>query len=534
MMRLAYICAAVLAVNAGVCLAQPAAASETEGAPVVVDGHVILYVRAGIKSVSPEQRATAIAERIKRFAANPYSNPAAITAIDTDISSDIAAGDDIFMSVFDVDAEAGANRLELAEDYSQRIRQAVERYRREHSSKNLATGAVLALLCTIVLIVAIIIVQWAYRRIQEWLPVWAQRRLVPEKLKNLEIVQVDRLRAAVVATFRILRLSAVLVLLYFYIGLVFSFFPGTHGFSAQLLEYVLGPLRSLGHSLREHVPKLFFILVLVFIIRFVLKLMRAFFVGIETGTFEISGFYREWAGPTYKILRVLVIALGATVAYPYIPGSGSEAFKGISIFFGLLLSLGSTSLVSNIVAGLSMTYMRSFSVGDVVKIGQFFGVVTATRLQVTQIRTPKNEIISVPNSKIISGEVKNYSVLASTNGLIIHTTVGIGYDVPWRQVRAMLLLAAEKTSGLLREPRPFVFQKALGDFCITYELNAYTKEAARLGSLYSDLHKNILDLFNEYNVQIMTPNYEGDPRLPAVVPKENWYAAPADKVEGSE
>jgi small-conductance mechanosensitive channel len=535
MMRLAYRCAACLVFSAGVCLAQATpASSDAEGAPVIIDGRVVLHVRARIKAASNEQRAEAIAERIRRFASDPYASAASITVTESDISSDIGSGDIILMSVFDADLLVGEYRQELAEQNAQQIMTAVERYRREHSSRNLATGAALAFLCTLVLIVAIIIVQRIYRRILEWFPGWAQKKIIPEKLKKLHLVQIDKVRALVVGTLRILRLAAVLVLLYFYVGLVFSFFPGTQGLSAQLLEYVVGPLRSLGQSLRVQVPKLFFILILVFIARYVLKLMRAFFVGIETGTFEISGFYREWAIPTFKILRVLIIAFTLTIAYPYIPGSGSDAFKGISIFFGLLLSLGSTSLVANIVAGLSMTYMRAFSVGDRVKIGEHFGEVIATRLQVTHIRTPKNEIVSVPNSKIISGEVMNFSALARDDGLIIHTTVGIGYDVPWRQVRAMLLLAAEKTPGLLREPPPFVFQKALGDFCVTYEINAYTSDVARIGMLYSDLHKNILDLFNEYQVQIMTPNYEGDPKAPAVVPKENWYAAPAKEGEGAD
>ena len=203
------------------------------------------------------------------------------------------------------------------------------------------------------------------------------------------------------------------------------------------------------------------------------------------------------------------------------------AFKGISVFIGILFSLGSTSAVANLIAGYIIIYRNLFNEGDRVRIADFSGTVIKTGLQVIYLRTIKNEEITVPSSLIVNSHVTNYSALARQQGLILHTAVTIGYDVPWRQVHALLLMAAEKTSGLLRDPKPFVLQKSLDDFYVAYELNAYTNDPQKMERTYSELHMNIQDAFNEYGVQIMSPSYRGDPEQPKVVSKEQWYAPPA-------
>jgi small-conductance mechanosensitive channel len=243
---------------------------------------------------------------------------------------------------------------------------------------------------------------------------------------------------------------------------------------------------------------------------------------------QLANFEAEWAIPTYRIVRVLVVVFALVLAYPYIPGSDSEAFKGISILLGVLFSLGSTSMISNIIAGYAMTYRRAFRLGDRVKIGDTVGDVTDRRVLVTHIRTLKNEEVVIPNSTIMNAEITNYSSLVEERGLILHTTVGIGYEVPWRQVEAMLLMAAGRTKGLMTEPKPFVLQKTLADFAVNYELNVYCNNEKQAVALYSELHRNIQDVFNEYGVQIMTPAYERDTPEPKLVPKDQWYAEPAE------
>jgi small-conductance mechanosensitive channel len=262
-------------------------------------------------------------------------------------------------------------------------------------------------------------------------------------------------------------------------------------------------------------------------------LTRLYFESIDRGTITLARFDRDWAVPTYKIARLLVIIFAAVVAYPYIPGSSSEAFKGISIFLGVVFSLGSSSVIANMMAGYTMIYRRAFKVGDRISIDNFTGDVTERRLMVTHLRTIKNEEIVVSNSTIINSSIINYSTLAASGGLILHTTVGIGYETPWRQVEGMLQLAAARTAGLLKEPAPFVLQKSLGDFAVTYELNAYCDDPKKMAALYTAMHQNILDVFNEHGVQIMTPAYEGDPQSPKVVPKDQWYLPPAKAADAA-
>ena len=248
---------------------------------------------------------------------------------------------------------------------------------------------------------------------------------------------------------------------------------------------------------------------------------------MDRGSVTLASFDPEWAQPTYKIIRVGMIAFGLIVAYPYIPGSHSDAFKGVSIFLGVVLSLGSTSAISNIIAGYMMTYRRAFKVGDRVRIGNVVGDVIERRLQVTHLCSFKNEELIVPNSQILTCEVINYSSIARKRGLILHTEVGVGYEAPWRQVEAMLIMAAGQTPGLLADPRPFVRLLKLEDFAVKYELNVYCANPQEMGQLYTELHRRILDVFNEYGVQIMTPAYENDPDAPKVVNRRDWFAAPA-------
>jgi small-conductance mechanosensitive channel len=323
------------------------------------------------------------------------------------------------------------------------------------------------------------------------------------------------------------RTVMMLVAAFLYLNLVLGLFPWTRPLHARVTGWFLDPLRVIGEGFVAAIPDLMFLVILFLILRWLVVLIRLFFDAVGRGAVTLEGFDPEWARPTFKIVRVLVILLGVVVAYPYIPGSSSAAFKGVSLFAGIIFSLGSSSVISNLIAGYTMTYRRAFRVGDRVRIGEVMGDVTDIRLQVTHVRTPKNEEVVVPNSTILGSEVTNYSALARSRGLILHTTVGIGYETPWRQVEAMLLLAAARTPGLLPEPAPFVLQKALGDFCVTYELNVYCNRPQEMNQLYTELHRSILDVFNEYGVQIMTPAYESDTAQPKVVPRDQWYQAPA-------
>jgi len=331
------------------------------------------------------------------------------------------------------------------------------------------------------------------------------------------------LRSALLASRAIVFLLAVLV----YLGFVFAQFPPTRGLSHDMAGFALGPLRVMVVGIAAAIPSLVFLAVLFVVVRVGLRFVRFFFEAVRQGSVTLANFDPDWAEPTYKIVRIAAIAFALVVAYPYVPGSSTDAFKGVSLFLGIVFSLGSSSAISNVIAGYMLTYRRALKVGDRVRIGSAMGEVIETRLQVTHLRSIKNEEIIIPNSQIMAGEVLNYSSLSRTRGLILHTDVGIGYEVPWRQVEAMLMAAADRTAGISADPRPFVLEKQLGDFAVVYELNVYCHNVASMMQLYAELHRNILDLFNEYGVQIMTPAYEGDPIEPKVVPRKDWYAAPA-------
>ena len=428
----------------------------------------------------------------------------------------------------DADARLeGIDRGLLARTYVDRIQGGLRAYRHAREPQVLLRGARRALAATVLLLAALLGLWWTFRRLEPRIGRRYEEKIHSVQIQSFEILRAQRLRDAFRAVLRVLRALSAAVLFYFWLHFVLSSFPVTRPLAARLLSLVLEPLSRLGSGFLVLLPDLAFLLVLYLVTRWILGLVRLFFDAVAKGQVTLSSFESEWALPTYRIVRIAIVAFALVVAYPYIPGSRSAAFQSISIFLGVMFSIGSSSFIANIIAGYSMTYRRAFRLGDRIQVGEVFGDVSEIRLQVTHVRSVKNEEIVVPNSTLLNSNVVNYSALARTRGLILHTTVGIGYETPWRQVEAMLLLAAERTPGLLREPPPFVLQKSLGDFCVVYEINAYCDAPAEMARLYARLHQNILDVFNEYGVQIMTPAYEGDPEQPKVVPKDQWWNAPA-------
>jgi small-conductance mechanosensitive channel len=497
--------------------------------PVIVDGSVLFPVR-GLQAFPAEERAGRIGALIANTAEDESVRSDAITAVESGLTTDIVAGGRVIMSVLDSDARSeGVTRQELAKICVRKIREAVERYREDRTPRAIWLGVIRSVIATVVLLVSLLLIRTLFRRLQKGvIEGRISDRIGSIRIQSFVIVRAEQIKALFEGTTRTVRLVIILVLLYIYTQLVLSLFPWTRPIAHHLLDFLLVPLNTMGRGIVKHVPNLIFLAVLVFVTNYIFKLMRLFSEGLESGTITFSGFYPEWARPTYKIARFLVIAFMAVVAFPYIPGSDSPAFKGVTIFLGLIISLGSSSVISNTLAGLTMTYRRAFRVGDRVKIGDFSGDVTEMRLLVTHLLSFKNEEIIVPNSVIFNSHVINYSSQARERGLILHTSVTIGYNTPWRQIHALLLRAAACTPGVLPSPPPFILQTSLDDFYVSYELNAYTDSPLAMIQIYSDLHQNIQDAFNEYGVQIMSPHYMLDPKSPAVVPRERLYEPPAE------
>ena len=295
--------------------------------------------------------------------------------------------------------------------------------------------------------------------------------------------------------------------IYITLPILFGIFPWTKDVADTLFGYILNPVKKIAGGLWRYLPNLITIIVIIIVFRYLLKGIHFLKNEIEKGNLHLPGFYPDWANPTYQIVRVLVVAFMIIVIFPYIPGSDSPVFRGVSVFLGFLFTFGSAGSLSNIMAGLILTYMRLFKLGDRVKIGEVTGDVIEKSLLVTRIRTIKNEIISIPNSTVMSSHTINYSSDAPEKGLIIHTTVTIGYDVPWRDMHQALIDAAAKTDLVLKEPKPFVLQTSLDDFYVSYQINAYIREAGKQATIYSDLHQNIQDVCNERGIEIMSPHY---------------------------
>jgi small-conductance mechanosensitive channel len=498
-----------------------------DSATVEVDGRPLFRVR-GVSALPAQKRADLVADRIVELARDPSFKPEDIAIVESDGSLSVMGGDARVMMLVDADAALeGVSKRELALVVQARIREAIEAYRSGRTPEALAASIGKTLVATLMLIAAIALVIVLRRRLDARITQRIHRHLQGLHVETLKLVRVEDVGQAVRTALRTLRNLAIAVFVFLHLQYVLGLFPSTRWIHQRLADWVIGPLETMGTAVLASIPNLIFLAILIVVMRWVVRAVRLLFEAVGRGTVTFANFDPDWAQPTYKIVRRALIAFGLVVAYPYIPGSQTAAFKGVSLFAGIMFSLGSSSIISNMIAGYTMTYRRAYRVGDRVRIGDIIGDVTAIRLQVTNVKTPKNEEVVIPNSMVLGSEVTNFSSYAQSQGLILHTTVGIGYETPWRQVEAMLLMAAARTEGLLREPPPYVLQKQLGDFCVTYEINAYCNDAQKMFRLYTELHRHILDVFNEFNVQIMTPAYEGDPEQPKVVPQEQWYAAPA-------
>lgn len=524
------VCALAWAAPAGAAdvRAQDPAADGEVSAQVVVDGAVLFRVR-GTSAFPADKRAQSIAERIVAIAADPGFKREDLRIDESQAGvALVMAGSTRVMAVYAADAELeGVDARTLAATVAVRVGEALDAWRQDRLPATLVRNGLYAAGATLALGLGIWVGMLLMRRWRGFAEKHIGTRIHDLKVFGFRVFGARQMWAALNGALNLLWVAAVLMALHVYLSTVLLLFPWTRGFAIDLIALLVEPLRTIALGFLAALPDLVFLAVLFVLFRYVLRLIKLFFNNVGAGRLTLTDFEPEWALPTYRLIKVLLIAITAAVAYPYIPGSDSDAFKGMSLLLGVIISLGSSSVIGNIIAGYTMTYRRVFKLGDRVRIGGYTGDIHEARLLVTHLRTLKNEIVAIPNSMILGGEVVNYSKLAGKTGLILHTNVGIGYETPWRQVEALLLEAAARTPGLLREPPPFVMHQKLGDFCVDYEINAYCNDAHAMSGLYSTLHRNILDVFNEYGVQIMTPAYEGDPAAPKLVPREQWYAAPA-------
>jgi small-conductance mechanosensitive channel len=500
-------------------------------APVQLDGATLFRVR-GVSSLPAEARARVIQEALEAVAADRTISVDSIRAVEGDAFTRILANDTVITTVVDADATLEqVRRSSLAASHLLRIQRAIRDYRDARTPSARRRGVLNALVATLILMGSSVVLILFWRRIDRVFTRRLQTQIHSVGIQSFELVRAESIAGILQTALIALRTVVFLVMALAYLDFVIAQFPRTRGLSQDLVSFALAPLQVMGLGLVAHVPSLVFLTVLYFVVRLGLRLVRLLFHAVQRGAVTLAGFDPAWADSTYKLIRVAVITFAIIVAFPYIPGSSTAAFQGVSIFVGVLFSLGSSSAISNTIAGYMLTYRRALKVGDRVKIGNAVGDVIEVRLQVTHLRSVKNEEIIIPNSQILASEVLNYSSLTRTDGLILHTEIGVGYDTSWRKVEAMLLAAADRTEGLSKKPSPFVLEKELGVFAVTYELNAYCNNAQAMLPLYAELHRNVLDEFNRHGVQIMVPAYEGDPKERKVVAREDSYPGPQPGIQ---
>ncbi len=486
-----------------------AAGEMPKPADLVVKGHTLFTFHASVGSITPEERVKMISQRIEQIADDRLFDLNSMTVThDKEIGWEIFAGDKLLM-VITLHDEKVVNlpgKL-IAESIRFRMQEILTEDRRAKSPRELMFQAMYAAGYAIGLALLLFAISRVFRHLNGVVSRTQDRLARRLRIKNFEILSAQRVGQVLFGILGILRIAINLSLLYFFVPLVLSLFPWTARLSPILLGYIVDPLKAMVSATMAFVPNLFFIILIIFFTRYILKLVAVFFAEIERGSLTLAGFYREWAEPTYKLVRIVVLTLAVIVAFPYIPGSSSPAFQGVSVFIGLLLSFGSTSAVSNVMAGIVITYMRSYSIGDRVKIADTMGDVVEKSLLITRIRTVKNVDITIPNSLVLNSHIINFSTLAKTDGLILNLEVTIGYDAPWRQVHDLLVNAALKTENILASPSPFVYQTSLDDSYVRYELNAYTRNSNAMVAIYSELRQSIQDSFNAAGVEIMSPIY---------------------------
>lgn len=482
--------------------------SRIRGFPVYVMDDTLFYVYSKIGSFSPKERAVAIMNRIQKLTDNYYYNPDSVRVIHYEYSSDINYRDNVLMSITELDAVwANSTREKLAVEYAGRISREVSQYKKENSFSAILKDILLSIGVLALLATFIFLITKLFRWIKGTIENQKGTRIKGVKIRSYEFLNTESQVRVLLSIFKILKWITIVTLIYWTLTVLIGIFPFTGGYAPRLISYFLDPIKNIFISVWDYLPNLFTIAVLVIFFRYLLRILFYFKKEIERGALRIPGFYVDWANPTFQIIRVLVLAFMVIVIFPYLPGSNSQIFKGVSVFLGVLFTFGSAGALGNVVAGLVLTYMRAYRIGDRVQIGDATGDVIEKSILVTKIKTIKNEIIAIPNSTVMSSHTKNFSAEAEEYGLILHTTVTIGYDNPWRQIHELLIQAALSTELIEKTPAPFVFQTSLNDFYVSYQINAYTKAANRQHVIYSLLHQNIQDSFNAAGVEIMSSHY---------------------------
>lgn len=480
----------------------------TPGVPVVVEGDTLFYLYTKRGGYTPLQRAEMIDAAIMQLGKRFTLHPDSVYIESSDIVTDLMYGNKVIASFTDQDGLwEGRSREQLATDKRKIVVQKLKELKEEHSLWQLGKRILYFVLVLAGQYLLFWLTGWLFRKLKVRIQKLKDTRLKPISIQNYELLDTQRQVNLLIFLSNLLRYVIMLLQLLITVPLLFAIFPQTKGLAYQIFSYIWNPIKNILVGIVDYIPNLFAILIICFAVKYLVRLVHYLSREVEAGRLKFGGFYPDWAMPTYHIIRFLLYAFMIAMIYPYLPGAKNGVFQGISVFVGLIISLGSSTVIGNVIAGLVITYMRPFKLGDRIQLNDTIRNVIEKTPLVTRIKTPKNEVVTIPNSFIMSSHTVNYSASAREYGLIIHSEVTIGYDVPWRQVHQLLIEAALNTPGVIDDPRPFVLETSLSDWYPVYQINAYIREADKLAQIYSDLHQNIQDRFNEAGIEIMSPHY---------------------------
>ena len=480
----------------------------TPGVPVVVEGDTLFYLYTKRGGYTPLQRAEMIDAAIMQLGKRFTLHPDSVYIESSDIVTDLMYGNKVIASFTDQDGLwEGRSREQLATDKRKIVVQKLKELKEEHSLWQLGKRILYFVLVLAGQYLLFWLTGWLFRKLKVRIQKLKDTRLKPISIQNYELLDTQRQVNLLIFLSNLLRYVIMLLQLLITVPLLFAIFPQTKGLAYQIFSYIWNPIKNILVGIVDYIPNLFAILIICFAVKYLVRLVHYLSREVEAGRLKFGGFYPDWAMPTYHIIRFLLYAFMIAMIYPYLPGAKNGVFQGISVFVGLIISLGSSTVIGNVIAGLVITYTRPFEQGFRIQLTVTTGNVIEKTPLVTRIKTPKNEVVTIPNSFIMSSHTVNYSASAREYGLIIHSEVTIGYDVPWRQVHQLLIEAALNTPGVIDDPRPFVLETSLSDWYPVYQINAYIREADKLAQIYSDLHQNIQDRFNEAGIEIMSPHY---------------------------
>lgn len=496
---------------------------EVAGMPVVVEGDTLFYFYAKRGGHTPQQRAENVAADIAELGKLLNLQPDSVYVESSDIVTDVMYKGKVLVSFTDMDGLwENCTRDQLAADKRLVIMEKLHQMKESHGLLQLGKRIVYFILVLVGQYLLFRVTNWLFRKLKLRIVRLRNTRLKPFSIQDYELLDTLKQVKLLVFLASLVRYVIMFLQLLLTVPLLFSIFPQTKDLAYQLFSYIWNPVKSIFIGVVDYIPNLFTIFIIYMAVKYLVRLFRYLADEVQSERLKLRGFYPDWAIPTYHIIRFLLYAFMLAMIYPYLPGSNSGVFQGISVFVGLIVSLGSSTVIGNIIAGLVITYMRPFKIGDRIKLNDTTGNVVEKTPLVTRIRTPKNEVVTIPNSFVMSSHTVNFSQSAREYGLIIHSEVSIGYDVPWRTVNKLLVEAALNTPGVVDDPRPFVLSTSLSDWYPVYQVNAYIKDADRLAEIYSDLHQNIQDRFNEAGVEIMSPHYMAvrDGNASTIPPKE--------------